>query len=254
MSGSKAVPTPVPKAVVVIACGTFVAQWYAELVYGSLAEFLRERGYEVRTLAIPKLGLGSMDEALEEMALSLLAEYADPDIRFIIIGHSQGGSHAVGLMKQLKGRVIRPVISLSAPHHGTRLANLGTPLHFLPKSFQDMAAHSGVLRRLRTAEDALEELAETEVVSLMSLLDSLVWPFWASVLNGAENILLAPAWLHPLLRRAGFRRSNGVELVDGYTGHLGIIKHPAVLDAIGRQFDKLEQAYAANQLGKGSNS
>ena len=105
-----------------------------------------------------------------------------------------------------------------------------------------MAAHSHVLHRLREAEEAIEELSEAEIISVMSCFDQLVLPFFASVLNGAENIVLAPSWMHPLLRRVGFRRSNGVELVDGFAGHLGIIKHPAILRAIDRQFDKIEAA------------
>lgn len=230
----------IPNTVVVIICGTFVAQWYADRVYGPLADVYRRRGYEVSVMAIPGLGLGPMDEALEEMALSLTAEYTDPETRFILVGHSQGGSHVVGLLKRLKGRVITPIFPLSAPHHGTRLANLGTPVHFLPKSFREMAAHSNVLHRLRQAEETIEDIGEAEIISIMSCFDQLVLPFFASILSGADNVVLAPSSLHPLFKRLGFRRSKGVELVHGYAGHLGIIKHPEILRRLEEQLDLLE--------------
>ncbi len=243
MSGNKT--KAIPDTVVVIVCGTFVAQWYAPMVYGPLKEHIRQRGYAVRLLAIPKLGLGPMEEALEAMALMLLKEYPDSATRFIILGHSQGGSHSVGLLRRLEGRVHRPVIPLSAPHHGTHLANLGAPLRFLPKSFQQMAAHSHYLHWLRETEHRVEELSEIEVVNLMTCFDQLVWPFFASTLKGAENIVLAPGWAHPALKRLGFRRSKGVELVNGFAEHASIVRHPAIFRLVDTQFDRIEASYWA---------
>lgn len=237
----------IPNTVVVVVCGTLVADIYASLVYGPLANHLRQRGYEVRVLAIPKLGLGPMEEALESMALGLLSEYPDPATRFIMLGHSQGGSHCIGLLRRLKGRVIKPVIPIAAPHHGTRLANVGLPLRFLPESFRQMAAHSSYLRWLREAEEAVEEFGEVEVINLMTLFDELVWPFLASKLKGAENIVLAPSWTHSTLKRLGMRRSKGIELVDGLAEHVFIMRHPAIFVLVDKQLDKIEGAYWAQE-------
>ncbi len=237
----------VPNTVIVVVCGTFVADFYASWVYGPLANHLRRRGYEVRVLPIPKLGLGSMDEALEAMAVALLKEHPDSGTRFILVGHSQGGSHCVGLLRRLKGRVFKPVIPIAAPHHGTHLANLGLPLRFLPDSFRQMAAHSRYLHWLREAEEVVEELGDVEIINLMTVFDQLVWPFWASTLKGAENVVLAPSWTHPILKRLGIRRSNGIELVDGIAEHAFIVRHPAILEAIDRQLDKIEAAYWAQE-------
>lgn len=245
MSGTK--QNPIPNTVVVIVCGTLVAQWYAPMVYGPMAEHLRGRGYEVRVMAIPKLGLGPMNEALEGMALGLLVKYPDPATRFIILGHSQGGSHCIGLLRRLKGRVMRPVIPIAAPHHGTHLANLGLPLRFLPTSFREMAAHSRYLHWLREAEESVEELSEVEIINLMTLFDQLVWPFLASTLKGAENVVLAPSWTHSILKRLGVRRSQGIELVDGLAEHVFIMRHPAIFKLVDQRLDGMEARYWAQQ-------
>ncbi len=236
----------IPDAVVVVVCGTLVAQWYSGLVYGATAHYIHTQlGYEVRVLAIPQLGTGSIDAASESMAKQLRHEYPNPATRFIILGHSQGGSHAIALARLLGSRAIRPVIPLAAPHHGTMLASLGKNLGFLPAAFREMATHSEVLRRLRSAEQSAEGVAELEIVSIMTFFDIAVLPFSASLLKDAENIVLAPKVLHPLLRRLGLRRSKGVELVNGLVGHVGIVKHPAALHAIKERIEKLEAAEKA---------
>jgi len=243
MSGKKT--TVIPNTVVVIVCGTLVAELYAPMIYGPMANHIRGRGYEVRILVIPKLGLGPMEEALETMALTLLDEYPDPATHFIILGHSQGGSHCIGLLRRLKGRVIKPVIPIAAPHHGTRLANLGLPLRFLPDSFRQMAAHSRYLHWLREAEEVVEELSEIEVINLMTCFDQPVWPFFASTLKGAENGVLAPSWTHSTLKRLGIRRSKGVELVNGFAEHAFIVRHPTIFRLVDVQLDKIEAAHWA---------
>ncbi len=227
---------PLDNTVVIIAAGTFVANWYAQFVYGSLKRAVEERGYPVLILAIPHLGLGPMEGALDTMHATILQTF--PTQQFVLIGHSQGGSHIMGLKRRLGSRVIK-TLQLSAPNHGTRLANLGGWLKAFP-AIGNMAAHSPVLRELRSLEEIVEEVEAMEIVSVMSLFDQLVLPFFASILKGAQNIVIAPKVLHPLLMKLGFRRSNGVELVDGIADHLSIISHDVVLRLIDQMFDELE--------------
>ncbi len=229
---------PLGNTVVVIVAGTFVADWYAQFVYGSLKRAVETRGYTVVILSIPRLGLGPMDAALDTMHAVLLQDY--PAERFVLIGHSQGGSHIMGLKRRLGSRAVK-TLQLSAPNHGTRLANLGGWLKAFP-AIGNMAAHSPFLRELRSIEEIVEEVEAMEIVSVMSLFDQLVLPFFASVLKGAENIVIAPKVLHPLLVRLGFRRSNGVQLVDGIADHLSIISHGAVLRLVEKMFDDLESS------------
>lgn len=227
---------PLDDIVVVVVAGTFVADWYAQFVYGSLKAAIIERGYPVRIIAIPNLGLGSMQRALDSMHQQICAEF--PTQRIVLIGHSQGGSHTMGLKRLLGSRAIR-VVQLSAPNHGTRLANLGGWLKAFP-AIGNMAAHSPVLRELRSLEEIVEEVEAMELISVMSVFDQLVLPFFASVLKGAKNIVIAPRFMHPLLLKLGFRRSNGVELVDGFADHLSIISHQSVLRLLHGVFDELE--------------
>jgi hypothetical protein len=72
------------------------------------------------------------------------------------------------------------------------------------------------------------------------VLDELVVPWFASTVVGAHNVVLAPAWLHGPLIRAGLTRSHGIELVDGVADHLGVIWHPAFSTYIEQQLDHLE--------------
>lgn len=235
---------PLHNTVVIIAAGTFVADWYAQFVYGSLKRAVEERGYPVLILAIPHLGLGPMEGALDTMHATLLQAF--PTQQFVLIGHSQGGSHIMGLKRRLGSRVVK-TLQLSAPNHGTRLANLGGWLKAFP-AIGNMAAHSPVLRELRSLEEIVEEVEAMEIVSVMSIFDQLVLPFFASVLKGAENIVIAPKVFHPLLKKLGFRRSNGVELVDGIADHLSIISHGAVLRLIEKMFDDLESSETRGHL------
>lgn len=211
--------------------GTFCPQ-AAERVYNPLAELFARRGYPVRIKAIPRLGLGAIDEAADELATDVFGD--DPDERFILVGHSQGGLHAVHHAKYYPVRV-HAVFTFGTPFHGTRLANLSKLAQRLP-AVGAMAAHSQLLHELREDESYVAD----NIYSLFSVLDELVVPWFASTVQGAHNVVLCPRALHALLVRSGLRRSRGAELIDGWAEHLGVIWHPALLSYIDQVLDRLE--------------
>lgn len=234
---------PIPDAVLVIVTGTLVADFYKSWVYGSLQREAELRGYLVEVLCIPRLGLYAMDVAAQEMCDLLRAKY--PDRNFILAGHSQGGSQILGLKRLLGRRVIAAPFQISAPNHGTQLARLGAPLRFLP-AIGGMAPHSRALRALRDIAQVVgeaEEVEELGCISVMTMADFLVVPFWHSLSKEAQNVVVAPKSVHSILKRLGFRRSNGVELVEGLTEHLFIVKHSAVLRLFGEWLDGLTGEY-----------
>lgn len=215
---------------VIIFMGTFCPQ-SATRAYRKLAKLFEDRGYEVVIHAIPKLGLGRIDEASDILANTVFG----PNLRqrFIFVGHSQGSLIALHLARYYPEQV-RAVFCFGAPFHGTRLANLGR-LIWSP-AVRAMAAHSSYLHELRQDQTYIAN----NIHSLFSVFDELVIPWFASTVAGANNVVLAPTWLHGTLIRAGLTRSHGIELVGGWADHLGVIWHPTFYDYITQQMDLLE--------------
>jgi pimeloyl-ACP methyl ester carboxylesterase len=221
--------SPLQDTVVVIYMGTFAPQ-FAESFYQSLAQVFRLRGYPVIIKSIPGLGLGHLADSSAELAESVFED----DKRYILVGHSQGALHAFNHAKQY-GDQIAAVFAFGAPFHGTRLANLGHWLSAIP-AIRNMASHSRYLRELRSDQTYTSE----NVYSMFSVLDELVVPFFASSVKGANNVVLAPEFIHKPLIKLGFRRSRGVELVNGWAEHLGVIWHPALHNYVDDVLDQLE--------------
>lgn len=221
---------PLTNTMVVIYMGTFAPRC-ASRAYQPLADVFSRRGYNVVILALPKFGLGKLDEASDALAEQVFSQPG----RFILVGHSQGALHAFHHARYF-GERVAAVLAFGAPFHGTRLANLGSMLRVLP-AIPAMAAHSQFLHELREDQTYRAE----NVHSLFSVLDELVVPWFASSVVGAHNVVLAPRALHGMLIRAGLRRSHGVELIDGLAEHLGVIWHPALHRYVEHVLDQLER-------------
>lgn len=225
MSGS--IANPLRDTTVVILMGTFVPQ-KLQFVYNPLADIFRGRGYEVKIVGLPMWGLSSLHNAAE--VLDSLVFTDDPSAHYILVGHSQGGVHALDLATRHPDKIVA-VFNLATPHHGTLLANVG---RWLPAN-RDMKPHSLHLHNLRALN-----YQQGRVHSLFTMFDGFVMPWYASNIHGGQNLVLAPRILHGLLTRIGFRRSNGVELVSGYAGHLFVIWHSQFHEYIKRTLSSLE--------------
>lgn len=223
---------PLKNVQVVILTGTFVPSLGRHLYRPLVKFFLKTRGYTTEVVCIPRLGVGDLDEANDELALLIFA--ADPNIRFILVGHSQGGIHAILLAHRFPDRVVA-VFNFGTPHHGTQLARLLPWVHNFP-SVQAMASHSERLRMLRAANAFSLE----RIYSFYTVFDELVFPWFSPALRGAHNVLVAPSLLHWALKRLGQRRSAGVELVHGLSDHIFVIWLTILHECIATALDELE--------------
>jgi pimeloyl-ACP methyl ester carboxylesterase len=120
--------------------------------------------------------------------------------RVVIIAHSMGGLIARALLRDLGAGVIRRIVTIASPHHGTALVR-GLPW---PNARQ-MSDASPWLRTLNTAQ---EGRFAVPIASIYSVDDNLVAPGGSARLQGAE--------LHEL---------SGV-------GHLGMLHSRRALDCV----------------------
>jgi hypothetical protein len=120
--------------------------------------------------------------------------------RVVIIAHSMGGLIARALLRDLGAGVIRRIVTIATPHHGTALVR-GLPW---PNARQ-MSDASCWLHALNTAQ---EGLFAVPMASIFSLEDNLVVPAGSARLQGAE--------LHSL---------RGI-------GHLGMLCSRRALDCV----------------------
>ena len=212
--------------------GTAVPMLAAGL-YAPLAKIFLDRGYEVNIHSLPNFGLGRLDEASDILAETVFG--GDPNRRAILVGHSQGGVHAVDHAHRYPDQVWA-VFTFGSPAHGTRMANLGRFTDRIP-AIGHMAAHSEYLRDMR---DGAVYPAH-QIHSMYTLFDQLVIPWFSPAVRGGNNILLAPKWLHCSLGRLGQRRSQGVERMVGFAEHVFIIQHKGLHDYIETVLDELEK-------------
>ena len=218
---------PLQNTTVVILMGTFVPQ-KLQFVYGPLADIFKARGYEVKVVGLPSWGLSSLDDAANTLDESIFT--AGADARYILVGHSQGGVHALDLASRHPDSVLA-IFNFATPHHGTRLASIS---RWIPAT-RDMNSHSLHLHNLRALNYDHERIH-----SLFTVFDEFVVPWFASSIHGARNVVLAPSIIHGLLGRVGFKRSPEVQLVHGYAGHLLVIWHSQFHQYIERTLDELE--------------
>ena len=120
--------------------------------------------------------------------------------RVVIVAHSMGGLVARALLRDLGADVIRRIVTIASPHHGTALVR-GLPW---PNTRQ-MSGASPWLHALNAAQ---ENRFAAPVASIYSLEDNLVAPAGSARLQGAE--------LHAL---------SGV-------GHLGMLRARRALDCV----------------------
>lgn len=182
----------------VIIAGTGVPGPVARIVYGPLARAL---GAEV--VALPRLGLGHIEEACSALARRVVRT-AEP---LQIIGHSQGGFAALDLAYRC-GDVIRTVVTLGTPFAGTSLAAYWTPL----TAGRCMAPGSRYLATV--ASQWRDCYTAARVHNVVAADDSLVIPYSSGLL---------PKW------DDGGQLSHHV--LTG-VGHLGLVTSPRAIGLV----------------------
>jgi triacylglycerol lipase len=155
-----------------------------------MARYLRQQGWDVRTLSLkPNWGQSGLDDLAAQ-----IAAYTDREFRgrkFDLVGFSMGGLVSRYYVQRLGGlERVEHFVTISAPHNGTALA------HFIGnRGCRQMRPGSDFLRDLAT--DAAE-LKRIKFTSIYTPLDLVILPARSSAMPQARNEKL-PIVLHPLM-------------------------------------------------------
>jgi triacylglycerol esterase/lipase EstA (alpha/beta hydrolase family) len=157
-----------------------------------LARRLRQDGFTVFTMRLPRFGLGDIAVSARSVAARAAAIRAETGAaRVDVIGHSQGGLENRYFLKFLGGsEAVGTYVSLGTPQYGTILAGFGRLVARClgVVACRQMAPGSAFLADLNTGDDSP---GAPRYVSIYTVLDLLVQPFGRARLeDGATNVKL----------------------------------------------------------------
>ena len=153
-----------------------------------LADRLTAAGRDATVLALPGNGTGdlilsadALDSAVDEVLTRTGAESVD------VVGYSAGGVVARLWVADGNGAVVRRVVTLGSPHHGTALADLAGDVApgQCPVGCAQLAPGSDLLRRLNAGDETPEG---PTWVSVWTTQDRTVTPPDSAELDGALNL------------------------------------------------------------------
>ena len=181
----RAVPADVPGPIVLV-------PGYGGSV-GSLAPLaapLRAAGRDVTVVRLPDRAMGDLGaqaRVVRREAEAVLRRSRAPSVD--VVGFSAGGVVARLWIAQYGGReLVRRVVTVASPHHGTRIGELaGLAPELCPTACQQLAAGSELLARLNRGDETPDGPAW---LSVWSASDSVVTPPSSSRLDGAINARL----------------------------------------------------------------
>jgi triacylglycerol lipase len=153
----------------------------------TLARRLRASGKQVEILPLPGGGTGDLTvqaTTLGSAARAVLARTGAPSVD--VVGYSAGGVVARLWVHDYGGAgIVRRVVTLGSPQHGTQLATLGQSLGVsCPTACQQLAAGSDLLAGL----NARAEGSSPSFVSIWTTADEVVVPPESAQLDGALNL------------------------------------------------------------------
>jgi len=211
---------------VVIVAGTFSGDKSSDAYFTPLATRLRNDGFDAVVWAIPNHGLGDIVDSagvLADFVADLLARTGSEHVD--IVAHSQGGLVGRYFIENLDGdQEVDSLVSLAAPHYGTREANLADFLGLGScagiVSCEQMAVGSAFLDELNDGDDTIGDVAYTNIVTRF---DEVVIPYRNGFLhNDGNNTNIT------LQTQCPFRLVGHVLLpLDGatYTGIVDALEH-----------------------------
>jgi len=162
-------------------------------IYKKMAKFLRNQGFRTFT---PTLSPSTGKIGVDELALQLKT-YIDENIpvgeTFYLVGMSMGGLICRYYLQRLDGmKRVKRFISISTPHHGTRLA---FPLR--NTGCRQMRPGSEFINDLNSDVQRLEEV---KIVSIWTPFDLMIRPAASSHLPIGKELII-PVLFHPLMVR-----------------------------------------------------
>jgi triacylglycerol lipase len=154
----------------------------------SLAEVLTAAGRDATVVGLPGDGTGDLRasaDALGEAADAALARTGDDSVD--VVGYSAGGLVARLWVADGNADVVRRVVTLGSPHHGTSLADLAGDVApgQCPLGCQQMASDSDLLAGLNGGDETPDG---PTWVSLWTTQDETVTPPDSARLDGALNL------------------------------------------------------------------
>lgn len=159
--------------------------------FGVLAARLRAEGRDVTLVALPDRATGDLERqarVLRSAATGVLRRTGAPSVD--VVGYSAGGVVARLWISVYGGRdVVRRVVTLGSPQHGTDVAALAGSLapQLCPVACQQLTTGSALLRRLNAGD---ETPGGPRWLSLWTTRDSVVVPPSSARLAGAVDVPL----------------------------------------------------------------
>jgi triacylglycerol esterase/lipase EstA (alpha/beta hydrolase family) len=154
----------------------------------SLADRLTAAGRDATVVSLPGNGTGDLAAAANALGVAVGAALARTSDRSVdLIGYSAGGIVVRLWVADGHADVVRRVVTLGSPQHGTALADLAgriAPVQ-CPLACAELATNSAVLARLNAGD---ETPAGPTWVSIWTTQDSTVTPPDSARLAGALNL------------------------------------------------------------------
>ena len=156
----------------------------------SLADVLSAAGRDVTVVGLPGNGTGDLNasaDALGQAADAALARTGEESVD--VVGYSAGGLVARLWVADGNADVVRRVVTLGSPHHGTSLADLAGDVapNQCPLGCQQMASDSDLLAELNGGDETPEG---PTWVSIWTTQDETVTPPESARLEGAVNLIV----------------------------------------------------------------
>jgi pimeloyl-ACP methyl ester carboxylesterase len=152
----------------------------------SLAASLRAAGHDVTVVDLPDHALGDLSDQATALGVAVRAALARTGAGSVdLVGYSAGGVVARLWVSEDGGaEVVRRLVTVGSPHHGTDLADLGALVQgACPAACQELSPSSAVLARL----DAEPLPAGPQYLSLWTTQDDVVVPPSSAVVAGVPS-------------------------------------------------------------------
>jgi triacylglycerol esterase/lipase EstA (alpha/beta hydrolase family) len=154
----------------------------------ALADRLTAAGRDATVVSLPGNGTGDLEGSANALGAAVTAALARTGDRSVdLVGYSAGGVVVRLWVADGHTDVVRRIVTLGSPHHGTSLADLAANLapDQCPLACAQLASNSAVLARLNAGD---ETPAGPTWVSIWTTQDSTVTPPDSARLAGALNL------------------------------------------------------------------